>query len=70
MGDDMDVEQRWDGSLGVNMSEEGMGESQGGTQASEFVQPPHYPHFSQHPGYSMGGTSDYPSFTPYPTQMP
>ena len=31
MGDDMDVEQRRDGSLGVSMSEEGMGESQGGT---------------------------------------
>ncbi|KAG8642525.1 hypothetical protein MANES_12G093950v8 [Manihot esculenta] len=70
MGDDMDVEQRRDGSLGVSMSEEGMGESQGCTQASGFAQPPHYPHFSQNPGYSMGGTSDYPSFTPYPTHMP
>ena len=40
VGDDMDVDQRRDGSLGVSMSEEGMGESQGGTQASGFVQPP------------------------------
>ena len=67
MGDQMDVDQRRDGNLGVSMSEEGMGESQGSTQASGFVQPPYYPPFSQNPGYSMGGTSDYHSFNPYPT---
>ena len=36
-------EQRRDGRLGMSMSEEDMGESQGGAQASGFVPPPQYP---------------------------
>ena len=70
MSEDMEVDQRRDGSLGVSMPEEGMGESEGGTQASSYVQPHHYPPYSHHPGYSMGGTSDNPSFSPYPPHMP
>jgi len=69
-GDEMDVDQRRDGSLGVSMSEEGTGESQGGAQASGFVYPSQYPPFLQGPGYPMGGTSDYSSFNPYPSYMP
>ena len=61
--------QRRDSSLGVSRSEEDMGESQGGTQASGFV-PPQYPPYPQGPGYPMGGTSDFFHYSPYPTFMP
>ena len=50
-------EQRRDGSLGMSMSEESIGESQGGAQASGFGYPPQYQPFPQGSGYLMGGTS-------------
>ena len=43
----MDVDQRRDGGLGVRMSEEGMGSSHGGAQASGFGYPPQYQPFPQ-----------------------
>ena len=62
----MEIDQSIDGSMSVGRSEEGMGESQGGAQASGFD----YPSFTQDPGYPMGGMSEYSSFVPYPTYMP
>uniref|UniRef100_A0A2C9W6D4 RNA-directed DNA polymerase n=1 Tax=Manihot esculenta TaxID=3983 RepID=A0A2C9W6D4_MANES len=66
----MEVDQSVDESMGMGRSEEGVGESQGGTQASGSGYPPHDPPFPQGPGYPMGGTSEYSSFAPYPTYMP
>ena len=68
--EEMDVDPRRDGGLGVGTTEEDVGSSQGGGQASGYGYPPHYQPYPQGPGYSMGGTSDYPSFHPYPTYMP
>ena len=62
----MDVEQAMDESMGIGRSDEGMGEFQGGTQASGFG----YPFSFQDPDYSMGDVSEYSSYIPYSPYMP
>ncbi|KAG8611790.1 hypothetical protein MANES_S029116v8 [Manihot esculenta] len=66
MGDQMDVDQRRDGSLGVSMSEEGMGNPKEALRPRDLFSHLTIRPTPQNPGYSMGGTSDYPSFNPLP----